>query len=110
MLATTSQPASFLGTLGTNGRTSALPSRLTRKESQLLAILQQNPGRCLARGYLLETIWGYRDGTKTRTLDVHVQRLRRKLGADHAWHILTVLRSGYAWQEIPATTIRQDVH
>ena len=110
MLATTSQPASFLGTLGTNGRTSALPSRLTRKESQLLAILQQNPGRCLARGYLLETIWGYRDGTKTRTLDVHVQRLRRKLGPDHAWHILTVLRAGYAWQEMMPSAIQQNVH
>jgi len=110
MLATTSQPASFLGTLGTNGRTSTPPSRLTRKESQLLAILQQNPGRCLARGYLLETIWGYRDGTKTRTLDVHVQRLRRKLGPDHAWHILTVLRAGYAWQEMMPAAIQQNVH
>lgn len=109
MLATTSQPASFLGTLGTKGRTSALPSRLTRKESQLLAILQQNAGRCLSRGYLLETIWGYRDGTKTRTLDVHVQRLRRKLGPDHAWHILTVLRSGYAWQEMLPAGMQQNV-
>jgi DNA-binding response OmpR family regulator len=110
MLATTSQPAVFLGTPGTNGRTSAVSNRLTRKESQLLAALQQNPGRCLSRGYLLETIWGYRDGTKTRTLDVHVQRLRRKLGPDHAWHILTVLRSGYSWQEVMPAAIRQDVH
>ena len=110
MLAPTSQPASLLGTPGTNGRTSAFPSRLTRKESQLLALLQQNPGRCLARGYLLETIWGYRDGTKTRTLDVHVQRLRRKLGPDESWHILTVLRAGYAWQEMMPAAIRQDVH
>jgi DNA-binding response OmpR family regulator len=58
----------------------------------------------------LETIWGYRDGTKTRTLDVHVQRLRRKLGVDHAWHILTVLRAGYAWQETVPAAIGQNVH
>ena len=71
--------------------------RLTRKESQLLAILQQNAGRCLPRGYLLETVWGYRNGTRTRTLDVHIQRLRHKLGPEEASRILTVLRSGYAW-------------
>ena len=104
-MATTSQPSGFLGTPPTNGRTVAVSNRLTRKESQLLAALQQNPGRCLSRGYLLETIWGYRDGTKTRTLDVHVQRLRRKLGPDHAWHIMTVLRAGYAWQETGTSAI-----
>ncbi len=75
------------------------PARLTRKESQLLAVLQQNPGHCLSRPYLLETVWGYRNGTKTRTLDVHIQRLRRKLGPEAAARILTVLRSGYAWLE-----------
>lgn len=74
---------------------------MTRKESQLLALLQQNPGKCLSRSYLLETIWGYTNGTKTRTLDVHVQRLRRKLGPDKGRHIVTVLRAGYAWQEKP---------
>ncbi|MCL6546438.1 MAG: helix-turn-helix domain-containing protein [Bryobacteraceae bacterium] len=83
--------------------------RLTRKESQLLALLQQNPGKCLSRAYLLETIWGYTNGTKTRTLDVHIQRLRRKLGPDKASHIVTVLRAGYAWQEMPGTS-RVEVH
>jgi DNA-binding response OmpR family regulator len=73
------------------------PVRLTRKESQLLAVLQQNAGRCMPRGYLLETVWGYRNGTRTRTLDVHIQRLRHKLGPEEAARILTVLRSGYAW-------------
>ena len=73
--------------------------RLTRKESELLSLLQQNTGRCLSRQYLLSTIWGYQNGTKTRTLDVHIQRLRRKLGVEGASHIMTVLRTGYAWQE-----------
>jgi DNA-binding response OmpR family regulator len=77
-------------------------TRLTRKETQLLALLQQNAGRCLSREYLLSTIWGYRNGTRTRTLDVHIQRLRRKLGADGASRITTVLRTGYGWQPEPA--------
>ncbi len=75
------------------------PVRLTRKESELLAILRQNSGHCLSRQYLLSTIWGYQNGTRTRTLDVHIQRLRRKLGADGASRIMTVLRTGYAWQD-----------
>jgi DNA-binding response OmpR family regulator len=37
---------------------SAAPVRLTRKEAELLAVLRQNPGRCLSREYLLATIWG----------------------------------------------------
>jgi DNA-binding response OmpR family regulator len=81
---------------------SAAPVRLTRKESQLLALLRQNAGRCLSREYLLATVWGYQNGTRTRTLDVHIQRLRRKLGTDGASRIMTVLRSGYAWQDEPA--------
>lgn len=97
--------AQFTTQLGTfssprNGGFSDLPQvRLTRKESELLSLLQQNAGRCLPRQYLLSTIWGYQNGTKTRTLDVHIQRLRRKLGVEGASHIMTVLRSGYAWQE-----------
>jgi two-component system alkaline phosphatase synthesis response regulator PhoP len=71
--------------------------RLTRKEAQLLALLQQNADRCLSRDFLLQTIWGYQAGTRTRTLDVHIQRLRRKLDPRSASHILTILRSGYIW-------------
>ena len=83
------------------GYASAAPVRLTRKESQLLSLLQQNVGRCLSREYLLSTVWGYQNGTRTRTLDVHIQRLRRKLGPDGAARIMTVLRSGYGWQDEP---------
>ena len=81
------------------GGTYAPQVRLTRKESELLRLLQQNPGRCLSRQYLLATIWGYQNGTRTRTLDVHIQRLRRKLGVDGPTRIMTVLRTGYAWQD-----------
>jgi DNA-binding response OmpR family regulator len=68
-----------------------------------MGILRQNAGRCLSRNYLLETIWGYRGGTRTRTLDVHIQRLRRKLGPEGASHILTVFRNGYSWRRDDGT-------
>ena len=97
MLAHTSHRVELPNTMGQTAQTPSTPVRLTRKESQLLTVLQQNAGRCLPRGYLLETIWGYRNGTRTRTLDVHIQRLRQKLGPEEASRILTVLRSGYAW-------------
>ena len=71
--------------------------RLTRKEQDLLAFLKQNAGRCLSREMLLKQVWGYRDGVKSRTLDVHIQRLRKKLGPDEGSHILTVFRGGYLW-------------
>ena len=55
---------------------------LTRKERDLLKLLENNPGRCYSRSYLLKTIWGYSDDTRTRTVDVHVSRLRKKLRKD----------------------------
>ena len=61
---------------------------LTRKERDLLAFLRQNAGRCLSRDVLLRQVWGYREGVKSRTLDVHVQRLRKKLGPEEGSHIL----------------------
>jgi DNA-binding response OmpR family regulator len=101
MFAQSSPKTDPVETLGTNGKASWESVRLTRKEAQLLDLLKQNTGRCLSRAYLLETIWGYRNGTKTRTLDVHIQRLRRKLGPETSMHILTVLRTGYGWEEHP---------
>jgi DNA-binding response OmpR family regulator len=46
---------------------------------------------------LLQRIWAYKAGTRTRTLDVHIQRLRRKLGPAGA-RILTIVRAGYMWR------------
>ncbi len=71
--------------------------RLTRKERDLLEFLRQNAGKCLSREVLLKQVWGYRDGVKSRTLDVHVQRLRKKLGPKEGARILTVFRGGYLW-------------
>lgn len=84
-------------------KTTALPSppgslHLTKKESELLTILRQHAGNCLSRDYLLSTIWGYTGGVRTRTLDVHVQRLRRKVRLFNlGGEIQTVLRHGYCW-------------
>ena len=78
--------------------------RLTRKEKELLAMLTQNPGRCVSRETLLRTIWNYSEGTRTRTVDVHVQRLRRKLGAS-ASALKTVVRQGYCWFPEPESAM-----
>jgi DNA-binding response OmpR family regulator len=71
--------------------------RLTKKERDLLAVLIQNPGRCVTRDTLLRTVWSYSEGAKTRTVDVHIQRLRRKLGSEAAAAIKTIVRTGYCW-------------
>ena len=68
---------------------------LTRKEEQLLSLLERNPGRCFSRSYLLETIWGYTERTRTRTVDVHVSRLRKKLDFRGDVTIHTVVKQGY---------------
>ncbi len=73
-------------------------TRLTRKESDLLTLLVANANRCLRRDFLLQRVWGYQEGTRTRTLDVHIQRLRRKLGPNSSARILTILGSGYMWK------------
>ncbi len=70
---------------------------LTRMESQLLLWLRRHPGKCLSRKFLLETIWGYKEGVRSRTLDVHIRRLRRKLGPLGHDCIKTVFRNGYSW-------------
>jgi two-component system alkaline phosphatase synthesis response regulator PhoP len=70
--------------------------RLTAKESALLKMLMEHPGRCLSRQTLLRTVWNYAGDTRTRTVDVHVQRLRRKLGP-HARELKTIVGMGYCW-------------
>ena len=54
--------------------------RLSRKEFSLLAVLARNAGRVLTHDALLSRVWGTKDPTKTETLRVHVNQLRRKLG------------------------------
>jgi DNA-binding response OmpR family regulator len=67
---------------------------LTRKEFDLLCFLAQSPGRVHSRDELLRKVWGYDFVGETRTVDVHVRRLRTKLGAG-AHLIDTVTGVGY---------------
>ena len=56
---------------------------LTFKEFELLKYLAQHPGRVFTRAQLLQEVWGYDYFGGTRTVDVHVRRLRAKLGPEH---------------------------
>lgn len=77
------------------GRTGDRPVRLTQKEKQLLELLESEPGRCFSRPFLLRHVWGYSDEARTRTVDVHVSRLRKKLGQRRDIAIHAVVRRGY---------------
>lgn len=71
---------------------------LTQKEKDLLRLLESNPGRCFSRPYLLKTVWGYADEAKTRTVDVHVSRLRKKLRNKKNLAIHSIVGQGYVLQ------------
>ena len=68
---------------------------LTYKEFELLKFLAQHPGRVFTRAQLLQEVWGYDYFGGTRTVDVHVRRLRAKLGPEHDALIGTVRNVGY---------------
>src|SRR5687768_18431820 len=70
------------------------PIRLTRREFELLRYLVENRNRVLSRDRLLERVWGYDRFIETRSVDVHVGRLRAKLGSVGA-QIETVVGLGY---------------
>ena len=68
---------------------------LTYKEFELLKYLSQHPGRVFTRQQLLQEVWGYDYFGGTRTVDVHVRRLRAKLGSEYEALIGTVRNVGY---------------
>ncbi len=68
---------------------------LTFKEFELLKYLAQHPGRVFSRQQLLQEVWGYDYFGGTRTVDVHVRRLRAKLGPENETLIGTVRNVGY---------------
>lgn len=74
------------------------PVRLTRREFELLRYLVENRNRVLSRDRLLERVWGYDRPVETRSVDVHVGRLRAKLGPV-ARQIETVVGLGYRFVE-----------
>lgn len=82
----------------TNGYTAHLhgqPIDLAYKEFELLKYLVQHPGRVFTRAQLLQEVWGYDYYGGTRTVDVHIRRLRAKLGGEYESLIGTVRNVGY---------------
>ncbi|MET9557002.1 winged helix-turn-helix domain-containing protein [Streptomyces sp. NPDC006645] len=73
------------------------PLDLTYLEFELLAHLVAHPHRVHTRDQLVTTVWGYGHVGDGRTVDVHVARLRRKLGAEHRQTIRTIRRVGYKY-------------
>ena len=79
------------------------PLDLTFKEFELLKYLAQHPGRVFTREQLLQEVWGYDYFGGTRTVDVHIRRLRAKLGTEHEQLIGTVRNVGYRFVLPPAS-------
>ncbi|WP_353884520.1 response regulator transcription factor [uncultured Bifidobacterium sp.] len=84
--------------LDVNSYTASLrgePLDLAYKEFELLKYLMQHPGHVLTRAQLLQEVWGYDYYGGTRTVDVHIRRLRAKLGGEYEHLIGTVRNVGY---------------
>jgi len=71
----------------------------TLKEYELLKLLIANPGRVYTRDYLLEKVWGYDYYGGTRTVDVHIRRIRSKIEINNNIYIETVRGVGYKFKE-----------
>lgn len=81
-------------------RVEGRPLDLTYKEFELLYFLVRHAGRVFSREQLLQDVWGYDYFGGTRTVDVHVRRLRAKLGPDYEKVIATVRNVGYKAVEL----------
>jgi DNA-binding response OmpR family regulator len=76
------------------------PLRMPNKEFELLTYLLRHARELVNRETLLMMIWGYGDGVRTRTLDVHIRRLRQSLEPYGKMYIETVFSVGYRFQPI----------
>jgi DNA-binding response OmpR family regulator len=72
--------------------------KLTFKEFNLLKLLVQNSGRVLSRDKILDAVWGYNYYGESRTVDVHIRRIRKKLGPGAEDYIDTVIGAGYRFR------------
>ena len=68
------------------------------KELELLYFLAKSPNQVFTREQLLDRIWGYEYGGDTRTVDVHIKRIREKLNDHPDWSISTVWGVGYKFE------------
>lgn len=80
---------------------SGKPVKLALKEFELLEVLLRNVGRVMTRAQLIDRIWGVDYVGDTKTLDVHVKRLRAKIedNPSHPRHIITVRGLGYKYDD-----------
>jgi two-component system, OmpR family, alkaline phosphatase synthesis response regulator PhoP len=88
----------------------AQPLSLTRKEYELLAELVAYAGLIIPRAELLKRVWGYGEGIRTRTLDVHIRHLRRKLGVYADEYIETIFGIGHRFQPYDRARAFQPVY
>ncbi|MET9813912.1 winged helix-turn-helix domain-containing protein [Streptomyces sp. NPDC006129] len=95
------EPLIRVDTVQRTAEVAGRPLDLTYLEFELLAHLVAHPGRVHTRDQLVGTVWGYGHVGDGRTVDVHIARLRRKLGAEHRDTIRTVRRVGYKY--VPPT-------
>jgi DNA-binding response OmpR family regulator len=72
--------------------------QLTFKEFNLLKLLVHNAGRVLSRDKILDAVWGYNYYGESRTVDVHIRRIRKKLGVAADDYIDTVIGVGYRFK------------
>jgi two-component system, OmpR family, alkaline phosphatase synthesis response regulator PhoP len=79
------------------------PLSLTRKEYDLLELLVSYAGVIIPRAEMLSRVWGYSSEIRTRTLDVHIRHLRKKLGAYAGVYIETVFGIGHRFQPYDAS-------
>lgn len=79
-----------------------VPVALTRQEIRLAYVLLSRSGSILSRSYLYEYVWGMSQTAKTRTLDVHIHRIRKKLSlnGEHDWYMESVYGHGYRVERI----------
>lgn len=89
---------------GYHASVSGRPLDLTYTEFELLKFLAQHPGRVFSREQLLSDVWGYDYYGGTRTVDVHIRRLRAKLGPEYEALIGTVRNVGYRFSPEGART------
>ena len=95
-------------TINFEGETAQLdstPMKLTAKSFTLLAFLARHAGQLVPRETLLLLVWGYREGVRTRTLDVHIRLLRKSLGKYGNAYIETIFGVGYRFQPSRAQAI-----
>lgn len=78
------------------------PARLTDKDFDLASYMFQHPGKLLSRAHLLEKVWGITSPIESRTVDVHVSRIRRALEIrpERGWRIKTVYQHGYRLEQL----------